>query len=90
MCETVEMPRDGIGSGRRKFLRTTGVATALGLTSGTFLTGSARADTLTKAQRDKMTPEQIIEVMKKGNERFRGGERKNGNYLREQRASAKG
>jgi carbonic anhydrase len=52
--------------------------------------GSARADALTKAQRDKMTPEQIIEVMKKGNERFRKGERKDRNYLREQRASAKG
>ena len=37
-----------------------------------------------------MTPEQIIEVMKKGNERFRRGERKNRNYLSEQRASAKG
>jgi carbonic anhydrase len=37
-----------------------------------------------------MTPQQIIEVMKEGNERFRRGERKNRNYLREQKASAKG
>ena len=37
-----------------------------------------------------MTPEQILEVMKKGNERFRRGERQERNYLREQRASAKG
>jgi carbonic anhydrase len=50
----------------------------------------ARADALTHAQRDKMTPEQIIEIMKQGNERFRRGERKNRNYLREQKASAKG
>ena len=37
-----------------------------------------------------MTPEQIIEVMKEGNQRFRRGERKNRNYLREQKASAQG
>src|SRR5262245_55253885 len=37
-----------------------------------------------------MTPDQIIEMMKKGNDRFRRGERKNRNYLGEQKASAKG
>ena len=90
MCETLEQPRNGTGSDRRKFLRTAGVATALGLAGGPFFRGLARADALTKAQRDKMTPEQIIEVMKEGNKRFRRGERKNRDYLREQRASAKG
>ena len=90
MCETLKQPPDGDGSDRRKFLRVAGVATALGLVGGTFFRGLAQADALTKAQRDKMTPEQIIEVMKEGNERFRRGERKNRDYLREQRASAKG
>ncbi len=90
MCEMLEQPRNGNGSGRRQFLRAAGVATALGLAGGTFFRGSARADALTRAQRDKMTPEQIIEVMKEGNERFRRGERKNRDYLREQRASATG
>lgn len=37
-----------------------------------------------------MTPEKIIQVMKKGNARFRRGERKEGSYLREQAASASG
>ena len=60
------------------------------LPTQTFFTDPPHADALTKAQRDKMTPEQIIEVMKEGNERFRRGERKNRNYLSEQRASAKG
>src|SRR5215470_17422175 len=78
------------GFGRRNFLKATGVAMALGLAGGILVRGSAHADALTKAQRDKMTPEQIIEVMKEGNERFRRGERKNRNYLREQKASAKG
>jgi carbonic anhydrase len=90
MSETPVQLRNGTGSGRRTFLRTAGVATALGLAGGTFLGRLARADALTKAQRDTMTPDQIIEMMKEGNERFRRGERKNRNYLREQRASAKG
>jgi carbonic anhydrase len=68
----------------------TGTATALGLVGGSLFAGSARADALTKAQRDAMTPEQIIQAMKRGNERFRSGVRKNRNYLNEQRASAKG
>ena len=90
MCDKLEHPRDCGGSDRRNFLKVTGAATALGLIGGGLFMGSARADALTKAQRDNMTPEQIIEVMKKGNERFRKGERKDRNYLREQRASAKG
>ena len=89
MRETPERPEHGTGAGRRTFLRVAGVATALGLSGGPFR-GWAHADALTKAQRDKMTPEQIVEVMKDGNERFRRGERKNRNYLREQKASAKG
>jgi carbonic anhydrase len=54
------------------------------------ITGFARADALTHAQRDSMTPEAIIEEMKRGNARFQKGERKARNYLREQRASAAG
>jgi len=90
MCDEREHPRDWAGSGRRNFLKATGVATVLGLAGGGGVIGSARADALTQAQRDTMTPEQIIEVMKEGNARFRRGERKNRDYLREQRASAKG
>ena len=37
-----------------------------------------------------MTPDQIIDVMKEGNARFRRGDRRNRNYLREQQASASG
>jgi carbonic anhydrase len=90
MCETPELPRNGKGLGRRAFLKAAGVATALGLAGSTCFRGLAYADALTKAQRDELTPEQIIKVMREGNERFRKGERKNRNYLREQRASAAG
>jgi carbonic anhydrase len=53
-------------------------------------TSSALADALTAEQRQKLSPEQILELMRKGNERFARGERKNRDYLREQRASAGG
>jgi carbonic anhydrase len=70
---------------RRNFLKMTGGATVAGITGGSLLLADrARADALSKELRDKLTPEQIIQAMKKGNKRFRAGERK------EQKASAKG
>ncbi|SAL04023.1 carbonic anhydrase family protein [Caballeronia ptereochthonis] len=75
---------------RRGFLKTVASATIAGLAAPSLLTTPAHADALTKAQRDSMTPEEIIASMKRGNERFQKGERKARNYLREQRASAKG
>ncbi|MBX9965313.1 MAG: carbonic anhydrase [Burkholderiales bacterium] len=89
MCEQDELHCTGDTRSRRRFLRTSGAAT-LGLASACLFPGLVQADALTRAQRDKMTPEQILEVMKQGNERFRRGERKDRNYLREQKASAKG
>ena len=45
---------------------------------------------LTKAQRDKLTPDEIIALMKNGNERFRQGKESPHDYLAQQKASAKG
>ena len=75
---------------RRNFLTTIGSAAALGIFGSGLQSGTAYADALTKAQRDKMSPTEIIAVMKKGNERFSRGARKNRNYLNEQKASASG
>ncbi len=50
----------------------------------------AWAAALTKAQRERKTPDEIIQVMKNGNERFRRGQRTTQDYLAQQRASAKG
>ncbi len=75
---------------RRSFLTTVGVATAaglLGLTQGGDL---AYADALSKEQREKMTPDEIIGYAKMGNDRFRAGLRKNRDFLLEQTTSAKG
>jgi carbonic anhydrase len=75
---------------RRSFLKALGSASSLGIFGGGFVSAAAYADALTKAQRDEMSPNEIIEVMKKGNERFRTGVRQNRNYLNEQKASASG
>jgi len=75
---------------RRNFLGTSlGVAAAAVV--GTAATSEvAFAGSLSKAQRDKMTPDQILALMKKGNKRFASGRRQDHNYLRQQRDSAKG
>jgi carbonic anhydrase len=87
MCDTIGYSASAVG--RRIFLKGTG-ATALGVLGGSFVSTAAFADALTKEQREKMSPDQIIEAMKKGNKRFRSGVRKERNYLNEQKASAKG
>jgi len=83
MCQHDHAPAASRLPGRRGFL-SAAAASALGLAGG----GRAEADALTREQRDKMTPEEIIAVMKAGNVRFRRGENANRNYLAEQRASA--
>jgi carbonic anhydrase len=54
------------------------------------LSGIAHADALTKAQRDKLSPDEILALMKKGNKRFYSGKREDHNVLAQQRAVAKG
>jgi carbonic anhydrase len=75
---------------RRSFLKALGSASSLGIFGGGFVSAAAYADALTKAQRDEMSPNEIIEVMKKGNERFRTGVRQNRNYLNEQKSECFG
>src|SRR5215472_1974619 len=90
MCEHRQHPLHCPSMERREFLGIAASATALGAFGAGLLWDDAYADALTQGQRDKMSPNQIIALMKKGNERFRGGVRKNRNYLNEQRASASG
>lgn len=80
----------GMSLNRRRFLATLGVATAAGLLGFTQGGDLAYADALSKEQREKMTPDEIIAHAKIGNERFRAGLRKNRDFLREQMTSAKG
>jgi len=75
---------------RRSFLRASGAITALAFAGTGMLSTIAYADALTKAQRDKLSPDDILALMKKGNKRFYTGQREDHNFLAQQRASAKG
>jgi carbonic anhydrase len=54
------------------------------------LSGLTYAAAMTKAQREKLTPDDVLALMKKGNNRFKSGKREDHNYLAQQRASAAG
>ncbi len=51
---------------------------------------ASMSGSLTKEQRDSMTPSQVIDELKKGNERFRVGKMAPRDYLAEKRSSAAG
>ena len=77
---------------RRMFLSTAICACALCRPHGAFSMQlvPSLSESLTKEQRDRMTPSQIIDELKKGNERFRTGKMAARNYLAEKRSSAGG
>lgn len=81
-----------VDDGRRTLLKASLGGSALGLVGGLSLLVPAltQAAALTKEQRDKLTPEQIIALMKQGNQRFRSGQTQMHDYLAQKRASANG
>jgi len=74
---------------RRTFLAGA-VATAVGASLGAGIGSSAYAAALTREQRDKLTPDQIIEMMKQGNIRFRKGKKTVRDFRAQRRATAAG
>lgn len=80
---------DGCCADRRTFL----VAGAVGLVTLAAGAGPALAEgsaALTKAQRDAMTPDQVISAMLDGNARFASGQQRPRDFLAEQRSSSTG
>jgi carbonic anhydrase len=77
------------GFDRRTFCKTVGIAAAVGMAGASVGSLPAYAD-LTKEQRDKLTPAEIIEQMKAGNERFRSGKPRHRDLMSEAKATAKG
>jgi carbonic anhydrase len=75
---------------RRSFLKASGAIAAMALVGTGTLSTIVHADALTRAQRERLTPDDILALMKKGNKRFYTGKRENHNFLAQQRASAKG
>ena len=89
MCNTAKQPARAFRLDRRSFLQTPTVVTAAGLIAGGSFACSVHADELTREQRDKMTPDEILATMKRGNDRFRKGDEPRRDFLAEQKASAK-
>lgn len=84
-------PRAKHNLGRRNFLGTafaTCVITPIAPLSLQF--GAPGGGSLSKEQRDRMTPAQVIEELKKGNERFRMGKMAPHDYVAQKRSSAAG
>jgi carbonic anhydrase len=76
---------------RRSFLSAVlGTCAITPLVPLTAQIATSRASSLTKKQRDSMTPSQVIDAMKKGNKRFRTGKMVPRDYLVEKRTSAAG
>jgi carbonic anhydrase len=74
---------------RRDFCKAAGVTTAVGVLEVSLGSLLAHAD-LSREQRDKMTPDEIIQQMKAGNERFRSGKPQHRDLMSEAKATAKG
>lgn len=76
---------------RRGWLKA-GVAagTAAVMAGVTVAPEDAQAASLSQAQRDAMTPDQVIDMMKRGNARFRAGKPQKHDYLAQKRSSALG
>jgi carbonic anhydrase len=76
--------------GRREFVRTGVGAWVLASPALSSAQVETRRSALTREERDRMTPGQVIAEMKKGNERFRAGRMVPRDYLAQQRATASG
>ena len=74
---------------RRRFLAMSAAAAAV-TASPWHGMGEAVVAAMPKDERDKLTPAQVVDLMKAGNERFRQGLRVNRDFLREQRDRASG
>jgi carbonic anhydrase len=77
--------------GRRGFLSATlGTCAIAPMATLSLQLATSLGGSLTKEQRDSMTPSQVIDELKKGNERFRTRKTVPRDYLAEKRASASG
>jgi carbonic anhydrase len=79
-------------SSRRSLLKKICGAGAIGVT-GALSLGTpeiAYAEALTEDERDKLTPDQIIQELKEGNLRFRHGKRDKHDYLSQKKSSIQG
>ena len=90
MKRTVNLSANG-SLDRRGFLGMVGASALAPHVRFSFLQFAVdMSKSLSKEQRDSMTPSQVIDELKKGNERFRSGKPAPRDYLAEKRSSAAG
>ena len=78
---------------RRTLLKSAVGMSAIGAIAGLTLLGTAElsfAAALTKEQRDKLTPDEVLDRLKSGNERFRNGKMQAHDYLAQKQATTGG
>ena len=75
---------------RRTFLKLTSGAAMTGVLGANLSTSLVYAEALGKEKRDKMTPDEILAALKRGNANFSKGLRTSRNYINEQKVTAKG
>jgi carbonic anhydrase len=91
MKRILREPVNNLAVERRRFLGAALGACAISpLSSWSMQLAPNMSESLTKEQRDSMSPLQIIDELKKGNERFRAGKMAPRDYLAEKRSSAAG
>jgi carbonic anhydrase len=75
---------------RRTFLKLTSGAAITGVFGANPSSSLVYAEPLGKEKRDKMTPDEILAALKRGNKNFSRGLKSSRNYLNEQKVTAKG
>jgi carbonic anhydrase len=90
--ETRCSSQPGHCDGRRALLKSAMGVAALGVIGAPLLgvPELSYAAAMSKDKRDKLTPDQIIDAMKQGNERFRTGKMSPHDYLAQKRATVAG
>jgi carbonic anhydrase len=85
-------PQDTQSGNRRGFLKSSMGFAAMGILGGCALGAPnvSYAAAMSKEDRDKLTPDQIINMMKQGNERFRTGKMQPHDYIEQKKTSAAG
>ncbi|MFV9474271.1 carbonic anhydrase family protein [Advenella sp. RU8] len=75
---------------RRNWLKISAGAGAALATGLSVIPATASAASLTQEQRDAMTPDQVIAMLREGNERFRSGKMQSHDFLAQKRMTATG
>ena len=87
---SMQDPPCACAQSRRHFLGTSFALGTLAFAGAGLFAENASAAAMNKAQRAKLTPDDVLALMKKGNKRFSSGLRQEHNYLAQQRATAAG